>query len=95
MGIRFEGPTIEHAIGAEIISDGIGPGAIQVPRAVLPMALLADRQTVGSYPKIATVASADLPRLGRLPPGQTVRFTPVSIDEARCRVTIRRHASRT
>lgn len=87
MGIRFEGPSIEHATpvakgGADIISDGIGPGAIQVPGAGLPIVLLADRQTVGGYPKIATVASVDLPRLGRLLPGQTVRFTPVSVAEA-------------
>jgi len=82
MGIRFEGPTIEHAKGADILSDGIGPGAIQVPGAGLPIVLLADRQTVGGYPKIATVASVDLPRLGRLLPGQTVRFTPVAVGEA-------------
>lgn len=82
MGIRFEGPTIEHAKGADIISDGIGPGAIQVPGAGLPIVLLADRQTVGGYPKIATVASADLPRLGRLLPGHTVRFEAVSVEQA-------------
>ena len=68
--------------GADIISDGIGPGAIQVPGAGLPIVLLADRQTVGGYPKIATVASVDLPRLGRLLPGQTVRFAPVTVEEA-------------
>ncbi|NQW50031.1 MAG: biotin-dependent carboxyltransferase [Rhodospirillales bacterium] len=87
MGIRFEGPTIAHARsvdkgGADIISDGIAPGAIQVPGAGLPIVLMADRQTVGGYPKIATVASVDLPRLGRLLPGQTVRFTPVTVAEA-------------
>lgn len=82
MGIRFEGPTIEHAKGADIISDGIGPGAIQVPGAGLPIVLLADRQTVGGYPKIATVASVDLPRLGRLLPGQAVRFSAVTVAEA-------------
>ena len=82
MGIRFEGPAIEHAKGADIISDGIGPGAIQVPGAGLPIVLLADRQTVGGYSKIATVASVDLPRLGRLLPGQVVRFTPVTVEEA-------------
>ena len=82
MGIRFEGPTIEHSKGADIISDGIGPGAIQVPGAGLPIVLLGDRQTVGGYSKIATVASVDLPRLGRLLPGQTVRFSPVSVEEA-------------
>jgi allophanate hydrolase len=43
---------------------------------------LADRQTVGGYPKIATVASVDVPRLGRLLPGQTVHFAPVSVEEA-------------
>lgn len=82
MGIRFEGPTIEHSKGADIISDGIGPGAIQVPGAGLPIVLLADRQTVGGYSKIATVASVDLPRLSRLLPGQVVRFTPVTVEEA-------------
>ncbi|MBS0517146.1 MAG: biotin-dependent carboxyltransferase [Proteobacteria bacterium] len=87
MGIRFEGPVIEHATppakgGADIISDGIAPGAIQVPGAGLPIVLLADRQTVGGYPKIATIASVDLPRLGRLLPGQVVRFTAVTVEEA-------------
>lgn len=82
MGIRFEGPTIEHSKGADIISDGIGPGAIQVPGAGLPIVLLADRQTVGGYSKIATVASVDLPRLGHLLPGRTVRFAAVTVEEA-------------
>ncbi len=82
MGLRFEGPAIEHSKGADIISDGIGPGAIQVPGAGLPIVLLADRQTVGGYSKIATVASVDLPRLGRLLPGRTVRFTAVSVEQA-------------
>ena len=41
-----------------------------------------DRQTVGGYPKIATVASVDLPRLGRLLPGQTVRFAAITVEEA-------------
>jgi biotin-dependent carboxylase-like uncharacterized protein len=82
MGIRFEGPTIEHSKGADIISDGIGPGGIQVPGAGLPIVLLGDRQTVGGYSKIATVASVDLPRLGRLLPGQVVRFAPVTVEEA-------------
>jgi len=82
MGIRFEGPAVEHSKGADIISDGIGPGAIQVPGAGLPIVLLGDRQTVGGYSKIATVASVDLPRLGRLLPGQMVRLTAVTVEEA-------------
>jgi biotin-dependent carboxylase-like uncharacterized protein len=83
MGIRFEGPWIEHsALGPDIVSDGIAPGAIQVPGAGLPIVLLADRQTVGGYAKIATVISTDLPRLGRMLPGQKVRFAAVSVEEA-------------
>jgi allophanate hydrolase len=82
MGIRFEGPVIEHSKGADIISDGIGPGAIQVPGAGLPIVLLGDRQTVGGYSKIATVASVDLPRLGRLLPGMSVRFQAIGVEEA-------------
>jgi biotin-dependent carboxylase-like uncharacterized protein len=82
MGIRLDGPTIEHSKGADIISDGIGPGAIQIPGAGLPIVLLSDRQTVGGYSKIATVASVDLPRLGRLLPGQRVRFSAVTVEKA-------------
>jgi biotin-dependent carboxylase-like uncharacterized protein len=82
MGIRFDGPTIEHSKGADIISDGIGPGAIQVPGAGLPIVLLGDRQTVGGYSKIATVASVDLPRLGRMLPGQSVRFSAITVADA-------------
>lgn len=82
MGIRFNGLIIEHSKGADIISDGIAPGAIQVPGAGLPIVLLGDRQTVGGYSKIATVASVDLPRLGRLLVGQRVRFSPVAVEGA-------------
>ncbi|MBX3503100.1 MAG: biotin-dependent carboxyltransferase family protein [Alphaproteobacteria bacterium] len=83
MGIRFEGPKIEHsALGPDIVSDGIAQGAIQVPAAGLPIALLADRQTVGGYSKIATIASADLPRTCRLLPGMRVRFVAISVAEA-------------
>ena len=82
MGIRLDGPVIEHAKGADIISDGIGPGAIQVPGAGLPIVLLGARQTVGGYSKIATVASVDLPRFGRLLPGETIRFTAIEVAEA-------------
>ncbi|TXL75207.1 biotin-dependent carboxyltransferase [Vineibacter terrae] len=83
MGIRFEGPAIAHSEkGPDIVSDGIAPGAIQVPGAGLPIVLLADRQTVGGYAKIATVISADLPRLGRMLPGHKVRFMAVTVAEA-------------
>jgi len=81
-GLRLEGRPIAHARGYNIASDGIAPGSIQVPGNGQPIALLADRQTTGGYPKIATVISADLPALGRLPIGAKIRFEPVSIESA-------------
>jgi len=82
MGMRLAGPRLEHSRGYNIVSDGIAPGSVQVPGNGLPIVLLADRQTTGGYPKIATVISADLPALGRLTPGATVRFRLVGIEEA-------------
>jgi len=82
MGYRLAGPALEHAKGFNIVSDGIAPGSIQVPGSGQPIILLADRQTTGGYPKIATAISADLPALGRMRPGDTVRFEPVTIEAA-------------
>jgi biotin-dependent carboxylase-like uncharacterized protein len=82
MGMRLKGPQLEHVRGFNIISDGIAPGSVQVPGNEQPIVLLADRQTVGGYPKIATVISADLPAIGRLPIGAQIRFTSVSLEEA-------------
>ena len=84
MGLRLEGALLAHdlALGADIVSDAVTPGAIQVPGDGKPIVLLADCQTVGGYPKIATVIGADLRRLGHALPGQAIRFTAVSIDEA-------------
>lgn len=91
MGLRLDGAKLEHRHGADIVSDGIAPGAIQVPGDGLPIVMLADRQTTGGYTKIATVISADLPALGRVGPGSVVRFELVSIEEAeaaaRCRAS--------
>lgn len=82
MGMRLAGPLLEHAKGFNIVSDGIAPGSIQVPGNGLPIVLLADRQTTGGYPKIATVISADMPALGRLTPGAKVTFAAVDIAAA-------------
>jgi biotin-dependent carboxylase-like uncharacterized protein len=84
MGLRLDGARLEHdsARGADIVSDAVTPGAIQVPGDGRPIILLADCQTVGGYPKIATVIGADLPRLGHALPGQRLRFVEVDIDEA-------------
>jgi biotin-dependent carboxylase-like uncharacterized protein len=83
MGMRLEGPVLEHSPkGANIVSDGTAPGSIQVPGNGLPIVLLADRQTTGGYPKIATVISADLPTLGRMAPGAKLSFATVDIAAA-------------
>jgi len=82
MGMRLEGLPLDHLRGFNITSDAIAPGSIQVPGNGKPIVLLADRQTTGGYPKIATVISADMPALGRLPIGTTVAFEPVTIDVA-------------
>lgn len=79
MGIRLEGAPLEHSKGYNIVSDGIAPGSIQVPGSRLPIILLADRQTAGGYPKIATIISADLAAVGRLLPGMALRFKIVTI----------------
>lgn len=82
MGVRLEGEKLSHVSGHDIVSDGIVTGAIQVPGSGLPIILLADHQTTGGYPKLGTVISADLPRVGRMRPGDQVRFQQVQIEEA-------------
>ena len=82
MGIRLAGARIEHAKGYNIISDGIAIGSIQVPGAGEPIVLMADRQSTGGYPKIATVITADVPSVAQCPPGGTLRFAAVSVEDA-------------
>ncbi|MEQ9332042.1 biotin-dependent carboxyltransferase family protein [Thalassobaculum sp.] len=82
MGMRLDGPALTHARGHDIVSDGIATGAIQVPGNGRPIVLLADHQTTGGYPKLGTVISADVPRLGRLRPGDALRFARVEVEEA-------------
>jgi biotin-dependent carboxylase-like uncharacterized protein len=82
MGMRLDGRKIRHACGFNIASDAIAPGSVQIMGNGQPIVLLADRQTTGGYPKIATVISADLPALGRLPVGAPIAFEPVSMADA-------------
>jgi allophanate hydrolase len=82
MGLRLEGPELPHLRGHDIVSDGIATGALQVPGDRRPVLLIADRQTAGGYPKIAAVCTADLPRAGRLKPGDTLRFSAIPVGEA-------------
>jgi biotin-dependent carboxylase-like uncharacterized protein len=82
MAVHLDGPKLEHIAGHDIVSDGIALGSIQVPGHGQPIVLMADRQTTGGYPKIATVISADMPALGRVRIGDTIAFQEVSIEEA-------------
>ncbi len=82
MGYRLEGSHIEHKARADIISDGIPLGAVQVPGDGLPIVLLADRQTTGGYTKIAVVITADINKLAQAKPGDKVRFLQITEEEA-------------
>ena len=74
MGYRLEGPALAHRGAADILSDATPVGSLQVPGSGQPIMLMADRQTTGGYPKIATVISADLPLAGQLAPGDWIEF---------------------
>jgi antagonist of KipI len=76
MGYRLDGPALSHAAGADILSDATPFGSLQVPASGQPILLMADRQTTGGYPKIATVITADLPLAGQLAPGDWIAFAP-------------------
>ncbi len=82
MAYRLQGPRIEHARSPNIVSDGIVFGSIQVPGSGQPIVLLADRQSTGGYPKIATVIGADLGRLAQTPAGASLRFAAVDLATA-------------
>jgi antagonist of KipI len=82
MGYRMEGPKLTLVNKAEMISEAVSFGTIQVPADGNPIILLADRQTTGGYPKIAQVASVDLPYLSQFKPGEIVQFKEISLGEA-------------
>ncbi len=74
VGARLGGPQLLRTSSAELPSEGLVVGAIQVPPDGQPVALLADHPTTGGYPVIAVVEEADLGRLAQRPPGSIVRF---------------------
>lgn len=98
MGYRLEGPPLARQIDAELLSEPLAEGAIQVPAAGEPILLMADRQTAGGYPKIANVILADLPLVGQLAPGDAIEFQACTRAEAAAALIARerqllRHAS--
>lgn len=82
MGCRLAGPPIALRGSADILSEGIAPGAVQVPAHGQPILMLADRQTTGGYAKIATVISVDIPVAAQKQPGDLVRFRAVPVSDA-------------
>ncbi|QBY51814.1 biotin-dependent carboxyltransferase family protein [Cupriavidus oxalaticus] len=84
MGLRLNGPALARRAerSADLLSHGVVPGVMQVPPAGQPIALMADAQTTGGYPKIGVVIGADLWRLAQVPLGAAVRFVPVTLAQA-------------
>lgn len=83
MGYRLNSSApLEHKHSADIASDAIPLGGIQVPSSGQPIILMADRQTTGGYTRIGTVISADIPKIAQVPPGGSIRFEKCSIEEA-------------
>jgi biotin-dependent carboxylase-like uncharacterized protein len=82
MGFRLEGPRLMHVGSADIISDATPLGVLQVPASGQPILLMADRQTTGGYPKIATVITADIALAGQLGPADTMTFVVCTPAEA-------------
>ena len=81
MGYRLEGPEIEHKSKADIISDAINLGSIQVPKDGNPIILMSDRQTTGGYTRIANVITADIPLIAQRFPGQTIKFKSITVEK--------------
>ncbi len=83
MGLRLEGSSALTGARRELVTEGVCPGAVQVPPGGQPIVLLVEHPTTGGYPKIASVVSPDFHALGQLRPRDVVRFEPVSFDAAR------------
>jgi len=82
MGIRLTGESIGQ-IAVKLYSEGIANGAIQITPSGLPIIMLAERQTIGGYPKIGSIITTDLPKLGQCRPGSIIQFEECDVLTAR------------
>ena len=82
MGMRLDGPNLENTVNTNIKSEGLVKGVIQVPADGKPIILLSDHGTIGGYPKIGIVISADLDKVSQLTPGSKIQFKEVNLEEA-------------
>ena len=81
MGFRLDGPALESS-AAEVLSFGVVVGVVQLPPGGKPILLMADHQTAGGYPVVATVVSASMPVAAQLAPGDELRFEATTIQAA-------------
>jgi KipI family sensor histidine kinase inhibitor len=92
MGLRLEGSVLRLEKPLELASEGVGFGTVQVPPDGHPIVLMADRQTIGGYPKIGHVIAVDLPRLAQTRAGDAVKFDEISLEEAQALLIESEHA---
>ena len=82
MGMRLEGPKLENIVNTNIKSEGLVKGVVQVPADGNPIIMFSDHGSIGGYPKIAVVITADHDKAAQLAPGSRIKFKEVSLDEA-------------
>lgn len=82
MGLRLEGGRMQHSSDAKMISQPVTAGTVQVPTDGNPIVLMADRQSLGGYPRIANVIWVDIPLLAEIRAGEKFEFEEVSLEEA-------------
>ena len=82
MGMRLEGQNIKNVVNTNIKSEGLVKGVIQVPADGNPIIMLSDHGTIGGYPKIGVVITADYDKLVQLSPGSKIKFQEVELNDA-------------
>jgi antagonist of KipI len=82
MGYRLAGATLQLREPIELLSAGVTSGTLQLPPGGEPILLMADHQTTGGYPVLGHVASVDLGAVAQLRPGDSIRFSEISLDDA-------------
>lgn len=82
VGLRLSGPTLEFQVPVEMVSAGCVPGLLQLPPSGQPIVFGPECPVSGGYPRIGQVAAVDIPRLAQRRPGDALRFTPCSFDDA-------------
>ena len=92
MGLRLDGVALRLETERELVSEGVGFGSVQVPPDGKPIVLMADRQTIGGYPKIGHVIAVDLPRLAQAQTGVLVKFEEIAVEDAQRLYAEREHA---